>query len=376
MRLFETALRDIGVRDREAWRDLAKPGGVLTSPYLLPEFADLIDAERGDVRVVIAEENARPVGYFGYHAARRGIARPVGAPLSDYQGFAAAPGLRVEPDALLAAMGAEALIYDNWAGAAPGRARARAGSAVIDLAGGADAWLERRRALHKDHFKKTARRLKKAEREYGPARVVFGDPEAKRFNALRVMKGEQYRRSGLYDVFGRGWTGKVFEASAHRSFGPLRGLMASLYFGERLAAVEMGLFAGGTYHSWIPAYDARFASVSPGLLLLEGIIQRAGEMGIDRIDLGKGEQAYKKYYADYEVPLSAGRALSPGFASARVAAWEIAEAAGALLPGPLGRAPAKLRRRWAQSAAVAPAYSQRIALMAEAFAAAPRRAAA
>ncbi|MEQ8403940.1 MAG: GNAT family N-acetyltransferase [Oceanicaulis sp.] len=376
MRLFETALSEIGVRDREAWRALAKPGGQLASPYLLPEFADLIDQQRRDVRVVIAEENARPVGYFAFHAPVSGIARPVGAPLSDYQGFAAEPGFCVEPGALLKAMGAQALIYDNWAGAAPGRARDRAGSAVMDLSGGAQAWRERRRGLYKDHFKKTARRLKKAEREFGPARLVFGDPEAKRFNALRVMKGEQYRVSGLYNVFGRGWTGKVFEASAHRSFGPLRGLMASLYFGERLAAVEMGLLAGGTYHSWIPAYDARFASVSPGLLLLEGIVERAAEMGIKRFDLGKGEQAYKKYYADYEVPLSAGRALAPGFASARVAAWEIAEAAGARLPGKLGAAPAKLRRRWAQSAAVAPAYRQRLALMAEAFAAAPKRAAA
>lgn len=320
MRLFETVLSDIGVRDRETWRTLAHSAGGLTSPYLLPEFADLVDAQRRDVRVVIAEENARPVGYFAYHAPIRGIARPVGAPLSDYQGFAAAPGFSVAPDALLKAMGARALVYDNWAGAAPGRARERAGSAVVDLSDGPEAWRERRRAVFKDHFKKTARRLKKAEREYGPARIVFGDPDAKRFNALRAMKGAQYRASGLYDVFGRGWTGKVFETAAHRCFGPLRGLMASLYFGEHLAATEMGLLAGGTYHSWIPAYDARFASVSPGLLLLEGLIARANEIGVSRVDLGKGEQAYKKYYADYEVPLSAGRALAPGFAAARVAA--------------------------------------------------------
>jgi CelD/BcsL family acetyltransferase involved in cellulose biosynthesis len=373
MRLFETALGQLGVRDRDAWRDLAHQDGVLTSPYLLPDFADLVDAERGDVRVVIAEENARPVGYFAFHAPVSGIARAAGAPLSDYQGFAAAPGFSIEPGVLLKAMGAQALVYDNWAGAAPGRARSRGGSAVIDLSDGADAWRDRRRALFKDHFKKTARRLAKAEREFGPARIVFGDPDGKRFNALRVMKGGQYRASGLYDVFGRGWTGRVFERAAQRSFGALRGLTASLYFGERLAAVEMGVQAGGVYHSWIPAYDSRFASVSPGLLLLEGIIKEAEAAGITRIDLGKGEQDYKKYYADYEVPLSAGRALSPGLAGARVAVWEIVEAAGAMLPGRLGQVPAKLRRRWAQSAAVAPAYAQRFALMAEAVAAAPKR---
>ncbi|XBQ16483.1 MAG: GNAT family N-acetyltransferase [Oceanicaulis sp.] len=375
MRLFDTALCELGRRDRERWRVLAGESGV-QSPYLLPDFADMVDAARGDVRVIVAEENAAPVGYFAFHKPVGGIARPVGAPLSDVQGFASAKPLKVDPGALLDAMGAEALVYDNWLGPAPGRVRERAGSAVIDLSQGADAWRDRRRGLHKSHFKKIAQRRRKAEREFGDVRIVFGDPQGERFAALKAWKSAQYRDSGLADLFETGWTAKVFEAAALRGFGPLRGLTASLYLGGKLAAVETGLVAGGTYHSWTPAYDRAFAAVSPGLLLLEGIIDAAGELGLSRIDLGKGEQAYKAYYTDFETPLSAGRALQPGFAGARVAAWELAEAAGAILPGPLGAAPVKLRRRWAQSAALAPAYAERLKLMAGAFAAAPKRIAA
>lgn len=161
-----------------------------------------------------------------------------------------------------------------------------------------------------------------------------------------------------------------------RSFGPFRGLTASLYLGERLAAVETGLVAGGTYHSWMPAYDRRFASVSPGLLLLHGIIEQAESLGVSRIDLGKGEAAYKTYYTDYEAPLAAGRALRPGMTAARVAGWEFAEQAGAILPGPLAKAPAKLRRRWAQTAAIEPDYAARLMRFAAAFAEAPKRIAA
>jgi CelD/BcsL family acetyltransferase involved in cellulose biosynthesis len=165
----------------------------------------------------------------------------------------------------------------------------------------------------------------------------------------------------------------VLARTAARAFGPFRGLTASLYLGETLAAVETGLAAGGVYHSWFPAYDRRFSAVSPGLLLLHGIIDAAEKLGLERIDLGKGEQAYKRYYTDYETPLTGGRALTPGLAAARVAGWELAETAGAALPGPLGGAPAKLRRRWSQTASVEIEPGQRVKRFAQAFAAAPRR---
>jgi len=376
MRLFETPLEQLGVRDRETWRALAAPDGRMTSPYLTPEFADIVHAERGDVRVVIAEENGVPAGYFAFHEPDGGVVRPVGAPLSDYQGFAARAGFAVGEKKLLDAAGGDVLIYDNWAGAAPGKVRSRAGSAVIDLEEGSGAWLQARRALFKSHFKKIEQRRRKAEREFGPLRVIFGDPLGERYETLKAWKSRQYRETGLIDLFDVRWTEGLLARCAARAFGPFRGVIASLYFGDELAAVEMGLAAGGVYHSWMPAYDPRFASVSPGLLLLHGLIDAAPAMGITRIDLGKGDQDYKKYYAGYETPLSAGRALRAGPAAARVAAWELAEAVGGRMPGVLGAAPLKLRRRWAQTAAVEAGFAGRMKRMAGAFAAAPRRLAA
>ena len=193
---------------------------------------------------------------------------------------------------------------------------------------------------------------------------------------MKAWKSEQYRQSGLIDLFSVPWTDNVLQRCSERAFGPFRGLTASLYLGDQLAAVETGIAAGGIYHSWFPAYDPRFASVSPGLLLLHGIIDQAQSLGLSRIDLGKGEQAYKAYYTDYEVPLSAGRALASGFAAARVAGWDLAEKAGSILPGPLAAAPLKLRRRWAQTAAIETTAPERFKRFAAAFAAAPKRLAA
>ncbi|WP_306015495.1 GNAT family N-acetyltransferase [Oceanicaulis sp. MMSF_3324] len=373
MRLFDTPLSALGVRDLDLWRDLARPLGRLTSPYLLPEFAQMVDDQRHDVRVIIAEENSAPVGYFAYHAPQGGIARPVGAPLSDYQGFAARPGFKVDETALLKVMGADVLVYDNWMGASLGKTRAQTRSSVIDLSEGFDAWMAHKEESQRKHFKKLRQRHRKAEREFGPVRVVFGDPLGDRFDKLRTWKSRQYQETGLLDLFDVSWIDGVIRNCAARSFGPFRGLVASLYLGDELAAVEMGMVAGDIYHSWIPAYDPRFSAVSPGLLLLQGLLEAAPGMGVTRIDLGGGDLPYKAAYADYEVTLNGGRAMTPSLAMAGLLAWDSAEAAARLLPGPLSKAPLKLRRRWAQTAAAEPVLSRRVRRMGEAFLKAPQR---
>jgi hypothetical protein len=71
--------------------------------------------------------------------------------------------------------------------------------------------------------------------------------------------------------------------------------------------------------------------------------------------------------------LSAGRALRGGWTAACVSGWERAERIGAVLPGPLAAAPVKLRRRWAQTAAIEPDFGPRLARFAAAFAQAPKR---
>jgi len=373
MRLFDTELREISRRDRAHWSALAYHDGALVSPYLLPEFADLVNAQRGDVRVLIAEEHARPVGYFAYHAPNRGVARPVGAPLSDYEGFAAAPGFTLPHDDLLEEIGAGSLIYNNWHGAAPGKTRSETTSSIVDLSEGADAWIARKRSTHRKHFKKLDQRRRKAEREFGPMRVVFGDPDGARLQSLLTWKSSQYRQSGLLDLCDVAWVKSVIETCAERRFGPLRGLVASLYLGDELVAVEMGLMAGGVYHSWFPAYDQRFASVSPGLLLLQGIIEHADRLKLTRIDLGGGEYDYKAPYTDHSTPLLSGRALTTGLSGGAVKAWEGVEQACRALPAPFKRAPLKLRRRWAQTTAAEPRLTGQARRMASAFANAPKR---
>ena len=368
MRLTSVSIRDLGARDVARWNDFAAPKGRLISPYLRYEFARTIDEVRGDVKVLVAEDQDGPAGYLPYHRVR-GVARPAGAPMSDYQGVIARPGVSFDPQAMLSAMRAGAMVYENWIGAGPpGRARERAGSTVIEAGADPQAWFAARRAHHKDHFKKAARRARRAEREFGPARVEFGDPLGDRYERLKAWKSAQYRAGAKLDLFSIDWVDQALSAFAAQKFGPVRGVMASLFYGDELAAIEFGIACGEVYHSWFPAYDPRFSAVSPGLQLLHGVIEAAPKLGLTRIDLGKGESHYKKYYADYEVPLTSGRAISGGLAAARIVAGEAAELSASILPGRLRQAPVKLRRRWAQVSAFEPTMGRSLARMSAAVA--------
>ncbi|TRO96909.1 GNAT family N-acetyltransferase [Glycocaulis profundi] len=370
MRVHTLKFSDLTARDAAIWNGFAAARGPLSSPYLRFEFAQAVASVRDDVRLLAAEIDGEPIGFLPFHAPRGGVARPLAAPMSDHQGWVCAPGVAVGEREMLSAMGAGAFVYENWSGPAPGRSRARHGSAVMDLCGGFETWRNRREALHRDHFRKTARRLKRAEREHGPARLVVGDPDGALIDTLLAWKSAQYRATGKLDLFAIDWVDALVRACAARSFeaAGFGGLVFSLWFGDRLAAVETGLAADGVYHSWFPAYDPAFAACSPGLQLLEMIAQASPGLGIARIDLGRGAGGYKAYYTDHEIPLTEGRALAAGLAAARVGGGEMAEELARVLPGALSAAPAKLRRRWAQTAAFEPALSRRIALMGEAVA--------
>ena len=347
------------------WNAWAAPGGHLVSPYFRFEFTAAIAAVREDVRIaVIEDEDGDIAGFFPHHIAHDGVIRPVGAPMSDYQGVIARPDTPMPMPAIVRAAGGSAIVFDNWycpRGGSEAARRGREGSVMVDLSHGSDAYFAERRAAHRDHFRKTARRGRAAARDFGPVRVELADADGLAFGQLAAWKRDQYRATGKLDVFGIDWVRQALDALRTTGSEDFGGLTASLWFGDRLAAVEFGLVSGGVYHSWFPAYDPELARYSPGLLLLRGLFEHAADRGIARIDLGRGGHHYKKYYASYEVPLDQGRVLVPGVAAAAIRSWELTERAARVMPDTLAELPVRLRRRWAQVSAFQPHFAPRIA---------------
>ena len=364
MRARIVSIGDMSAELIAQWNRWACRDGHPVSPYFRYEFTETIARARPDVRIAVLEDGGKTVGFFPHHAPHGGIVRPVGAPMSDYQGVIADERARIDPRSMVRATGASAIVFDNWycphGGIADAR-RERDGSAIVDLSHGSQAYFDQRSAAHRDHFRKTARRLRAAERDFGPVRVELGDPTGEAFRVLSAWKQAQYVSTGKLNVFGIGWVKSVLDALRAREGEDFGGLTASLWFGDRLAAVEFGLTGGDIYHSWFPAYDPELAKYSPGLLLLHGLFEQAHARGLSRIDLGRGGTHYKKYYASYEVPLDQGRFLVPGMASLGIRGWEMAERAAGLMPQPVAELPARLRRRWAQVSAFQPQLTPRLA---------------
>jgi CelD/BcsL family acetyltransferase involved in cellulose biosynthesis len=366
MRVKIVSIQDIPADLIVQWNKWASPQGKLISPYFRFEFAETIALARPDVRVAVIENGEDVIGFFPHHTPRSGVVRPVGAPMSDYQGIITGDQ-HIDPLAVIRATGASAAVFDNWyspIGCERVGRRKRDGSVIVDLADGAGAYFERQRSNFKDHFKKTARRHRAAERDFGPVRVELGDASGQSFEALSKWKQKQYRDTGKLNVFGIEWVRTVLNNLRRREGQEFSGLTASLWFGDRLAAVEFGLAADNTYHSWFPAYDPEFAKYSPGLLLLHGLFEQASTRSRTRIDLGRGGANYKKYYASYEVPLDSGWMLTPGLASFGIQSWQVAESIAQLIPGSISNIPGRVRRRWSQATAFEPRLAPRIATLA------------
>ena len=58
MRAETVSIRDLTQADVRRWNAWAAPGGQLTSPYLLHDFAEAVDRVRRDVRVTVMRDGA------------------------------------------------------------------------------------------------------------------------------------------------------------------------------------------------------------------------------------------------------------------------------------------------------------------------------
>src|ERR1700710_2757518 len=90
-----------------AWSALQAGSRELANPFLSPYWprtvAEIDEPARG-ARVAVVHQGGAAKGFLPCRV-RQPTARPVGAPMGDYQGVVGAPDLEVDPQALLKALG-------------------------------------------------------------------------------------------------------------------------------------------------------------------------------------------------------------------------------------------------------------------------------
>ncbi len=347
--------------DRElvAWGHFRHSNPALYSPYFHSGYTQLLAGLCPDVHVLQLEQGGAPIAFLPFQAKRSpsgkiGFARPVGTPMTDYHGFVCAPDTEFDAHSVLMQAGFGAFHFSALVEAqtilSP-YGRKIAPCTVMDLSFGAKAWRAGRDSSYRRHLKSHRRRVRKAE-ALGPRRVEFMSSDKTVFDQLITWKREKFAETGKYDVLSAGWTLSMLENLWQRGHtSELRADMHALYFGDQLAAVDLGLCDGVTFHSWMVAYNAEFQALAPGIQLLEAMIDGAEELGYMRIDLGAGIDGYKRHYASEDIAVSTGFIALGGPVATLSKLYGGLENFGENKLGRIGKLPGKVRRRYSQISA-------------------------
>lgn len=301
------AFCDLSPADRLAWRSFCVQDPRQASPYFRPEFAQAVAATRSDVQVAVFRDakHGAPLGFFAFHRRPGGLLRPIGAPVSDWQGPVLAPGFSLSGAALVDACRADAV---RFSAAPAGHSVVAHGghretpSWYIDLSGGAEAFLAGVKKKEPKHIANIARCVRKAEREIGPVQFTFHDPDPAVMAQIIAWKREQFIATGKHDIFTARWIRALFQHLSANQSGDFGLVVSALRFGDCLAAGEIYLRAGDRLHAWISAYDRALLSYGPGQILTAHMAPEAAARGIVRIDFGAGGDEYKMRWCDRSEP--------------------------------------------------------------------------
>lgn len=294
MRIETIHPRELSASDAALWRahQLAEPA--LQSPYLTPDWAQLIGDARDDARVCVVQDGA---GFFGAQRLSRFAAMGLGAPITDYQGLVGMPDLDVSGADLCRALKVGRIDITH----APvgqrllnGAVAGQEGSWIADVAGGRDLYEAALKQRRSEFVRQTDKKQRKFEREHG--RLEFRAQSAERadFEKLLSWKNEQLKRTNQPEIWAAPWVAQTLNACFEKRETQFGGALFTLSAGEKLAAAAFCLRSGRVLHFWVIAHDNAYDSYSPGVQLARWIMGWAGDNGITEIDFGPGDYQYKR----------------------------------------------------------------------------------
>jgi CelD/BcsL family acetyltransferase involved in cellulose biosynthesis len=342
---------DLSVDELSVWSAFQNADPALDSPFLSPGWALAVSRaqrqERGEVRVAVLRDGSDARGFMPVRITGL-TAMAAGAPMTDYQGLVAAPGVTLDTRQLIQALGVQRFDFSHMladqAAFAP-HMRGDTASHVMDLSQGYGAY-EAERRESSGVLKDIDRRRRKAEREVGP--IVFAAHSRSRtdFDRLFDWKREQLRATGQTDIFETGWTMKLMRELFTQRDPEFGGVLFTLHIGDSLAAAHFHLRGRRTIHAWMIAHDAALDRFSPGLILFQSIARWMDDTPFSVIDLGAGDYRFKLQLANRQVAVAHGFVGRPSPLSLlRQAQYGVREAAERLPLGQFSELPGKAMRR-------------------------------
>jgi CelD/BcsL family acetyltransferase involved in cellulose biosynthesis len=287
----------LGPSDRQRWHELRAANAELDSPYFHPEFSAAVAATRPGVRVIIGEDTAGTIqSFLPVQTDGRGC-RPAGFPAADFQGPVCAPGAPFDIVQAVQAAGAATYEFDHLRDGVPGLEPWIAGSQpspYMEIEGGLEGYLSRAAKSGKDKASEARRLTNKAEREYGTVRFDADLRDSSLLDTVIELKRHQYLTTGARDYFADARHIALMRRLLDTRSDEFSGMLSAVYAGPDLVAAHFGIRAGAVLHWWFPVYAPEFSRFSPGWMLLRAVISAAPDLGLQRIDLGRGLDDYKR----------------------------------------------------------------------------------
>jgi CelD/BcsL family acetyltransferase involved in cellulose biosynthesis len=296
-------------REWSAWRAIRAATPSLDSPYFAPELIQALAAGRTACRVAVMRRKSEIVGFFPFETNNLGLGRPIGGRLSDYHGPIVPDAERIDAVDLVRRSGLVSFAFEHVPAARAEftqHAKLTRPSHSLDIAQGFDAYRKERRAAKSDAADDLRGAVKKVTSRVGEPRFEWHTDSEAAFDQLVDWKRRQYAATGHTDSLASAWIRTALRRIAWMNTPAFSGVLSTLWVGERLVAVHLGIWSGAVLHSWFPAYDDELSRVSPGFALIRLLIDAAHERGIARIELGTGDEEYKQRLSNLQLPVLAG----------------------------------------------------------------------
>lgn len=304
MRLETIHPKELGAPELARWRALQAGERALQSPYLTPEWAQIVSASRGDARVAIVNEGD---GFFAAQRLSRFAAMGMGAPIADYQGMVAAADLDIDARALCAAFKVGRIDLTHVpAGATPLAAAGEEGSWIAETQGGSELYEAALKLRRGEFVRQTDKKARKLEREHGHVEFRACSRERADFDTLLTWKNDQLAASGQPRIWVRPWVKRTLEQCFETDSPHFGGALFTLSVDQKLVAGAFCLRSASVLHVWVIAHDNQYDRYSPGVQLARRMIGWAADHGIAEVDFGPGDYQYKRQLSTTQRMLSFG----------------------------------------------------------------------
>jgi len=202
----------------------------------------------------------------------------------------------------------------------------------MELSNGYEAFCDERRAAGTRVISQAMRKRRKLEREKGTLRFEWHTDEKAVLHALVDWKRKQLDQHNYSDLYRLDWVRDLIDSVWRAQSEKFAGVLSALYAGDDLVAVHLGIRSGEVLSSWIPTYNPDFARYSPGTTLHLELAREAANIGVRRIDLGRGGNQLKAGLRSGGIPVAIGSVDSRLFGRLATQGWYEARKLAYALP--------------------------------------------